>query len=166
MLSLANSAGRILWSSTSDFLGRKNMYRIYLGVGALLYLGLTLLTNTNKALFLLIAILILSFYGAGFATVPGLPARPVRHLPGRRHPRAAAHRVVDRRRARPGDRQRDRRRQDRGRGGGTGPVHAAFTIMVGLLVVGFVCNELIRPVSERYHEPAQEQPGTQDGGAA
>ena len=26
--------------------------------------------------------------------------------------------------------------------------------MVGLLVVGFVCNELIRPVSERYHEPA------------
>ena len=39
MLSLANSVGRILWSSTSDFLGRKNMYRIYLGVGALLYLG-------------------------------------------------------------------------------------------------------------------------------
>jgi hypothetical protein len=26
--------------------------------------------------------------------------------------------------------------------------------MVGLLVVGFVSNELIRPVSERYHEPA------------
>ncbi len=26
--------------------------------------------------------------------------------------------------------------------------------MVGLLVVGFVCNELIRPASERYHEPA------------
>ena len=46
------------------------MYRIYLGVGALLYLGLTLLTNTNKVLFLLIATLLLSFYGAGFATVP------------------------------------------------------------------------------------------------
>jgi len=70
MLSLANSAGRIAWSTTSDFLGRKNMYRIYLGVGALLYLALTLLTNTNKVLFLLIAILLLSFYGAGFATVP------------------------------------------------------------------------------------------------
>ena len=65
-----HSAGRIAWSSLSDFLGRKNMYRIYLGVGALLYLGLTLLTNTNKVLFLLIAILLLSFYGAGFATVP------------------------------------------------------------------------------------------------
>ena len=39
ILSLANSLGRILWSTTSDFLGRKNMYRIYLGVGALLYLA-------------------------------------------------------------------------------------------------------------------------------
>jgi MFS family permease len=70
MLSLGNSVGRIAWSTTSDFLGRKNMYRVYLGVGALLYLALTLLTNTNKVLFLLIAILLLSFYGAGFATVP------------------------------------------------------------------------------------------------
>lgn len=25
--------------------------------------------------------------------------------------------------------------------------------MIGLLVVGFVCNELIRPVNEEYHEP-------------
>jgi hypothetical protein len=29
--------------------------------------------------------------------------------------------------------------------------------MIGLLVVGFVCNELIRPVNERYHEPTGEQ---------
>ena len=156
MLSLANSVGRILWSSTSDFLGRKNMYRIYLGVGALLYLALTLLTNTNKVLFLAHArSCMLSFYGAGFATVPGLPARPVRHLSGRSHPRAPAHRLVDGRCARAADRQRDRGRADRGRRsrarGGT-PRHS--TIMVGLLVVGFVCNELIRPVSERYHEPA------------
>ena len=26
--------------------------------------------------------------------------------------------------------------------------------MVGLLVVGFVCTELIRPVADSYHEPA------------
>ncbi|MDQ0944782.1 hypothetical protein QFZ67_006487 [Streptomyces sp. V1I1] len=30
--------GRILWSSTSDLIGRKNIYRVYLGVGALMYL--------------------------------------------------------------------------------------------------------------------------------
>ena len=46
------------------------MYRIYLGVGALLYLAVTLITNTNKVVFLICSILILSFYGAGFATVP------------------------------------------------------------------------------------------------
>jgi hypothetical protein len=33
----------------------------------------------------------------------------------------------------------------------------AFSIMIGLLIIGFVCNELIRPVHERYHEPAAEQ---------
>ncbi|MBO0878641.1 MAG: MFS transporter, partial [Pseudonocardia sp.] len=28
----------------------------------------------------------------------------------------------------------------------------SFRIMIGLLVIGFVCNELIRPVNARYHE--------------
>lgn len=70
ILSLANSAGRIAWSSLSDVLGRKNMYRIYLGVGALLYLLITLIPNQSRALFIVAAVLILSFYGAGFATVP------------------------------------------------------------------------------------------------
>ena len=41
LLSLANMTGRIGWSTTSDFVGRKNMYRVYLGVGALLYLTIT-----------------------------------------------------------------------------------------------------------------------------
>jgi MFS family permease len=48
MLSLANMLGRFIWSSTSDVLGRKNIYRMYLGVGALLYLAVTLTTNANK----------------------------------------------------------------------------------------------------------------------
>ena len=26
-------------------------------------------------------------------------------------------------------------------------------IMIGLLVIGFVCNELIKPVDRRFHEP-------------
>jgi hypothetical protein len=47
---------------------------------------------------------------------------------------------------------------------GPGRYTLSFTIMVGLLVVGFVCNELIRPVSERYHERAQEG-RDEDGGA-
>jgi MFS family permease len=29
----------------------------------------------------------------------------------------------------------------------------SFSIMIGLLVVGFVANELVRPVNPKYHEP-------------
>ena len=70
MLSLANMLGRIGWSSLSDKIGRKNIYRMYLGVGALLYLTITLMQNSNKIVFIFCTLLILSFYGAGFATVP------------------------------------------------------------------------------------------------
>jgi Major Facilitator Superfamily len=70
MLSLANMLGRIGWSSLSDKIGRKNIYRTYLGVGALLYLTITLMQDSNKLVFLIATMLILSFYGAGFATVP------------------------------------------------------------------------------------------------
>ena len=59
ILSLSNMLGRVIWSSTSDVVGRKNIYRMYLGVGALLYLVLTLTTNANKVVFLVCCMLIL-----------------------------------------------------------------------------------------------------------
>ena len=62
--------GRIGWSSTSDLIGRKNIYRVYLGVGALMYLLIALFGDASKPLFILCALVILSFYGGGFATVP------------------------------------------------------------------------------------------------
>jgi nitrate/nitrite transporter NarK len=61
MLSLANILGRIGWSSLSDKIGRKNIYRMYLGVGALLYLTITLMQNSNKLVFIICTLLILSF---------------------------------------------------------------------------------------------------------
>src|SRR3978361_391400 len=70
MLSLANMLGSIGWSSLSDKIGRKHAYRMDRGVGALLYLAITLTTNSNKVVFVVCTLLILSFYGAGFATVP------------------------------------------------------------------------------------------------
>ncbi|WP_326498525.1 OFA family MFS transporter [Mycobacterium sp. Aquia_216] len=70
MLSLANSLGRILWSTASDAAGRKNMYRLYLGLGSVLYVVLIVAQNASKPLFLVVCILLLSFYGAGFATAP------------------------------------------------------------------------------------------------
>jgi hypothetical protein len=70
MLSLATCWDASAGSSLSDKIGRKNAYRMYLRVGALLYLTITLMQKSNKVVFLICTLLILSFYGAGFATVP------------------------------------------------------------------------------------------------
>src|SRR5215213_9748974 len=70
LLSLANMAGRIGWSSTSDYIGRKPTYMMYLGVGAVLYFVLAAFGASSLVLFLLVTVVILSFYGSGFATVP------------------------------------------------------------------------------------------------
>src|SRR3712207_8672302 len=37
LLSLFNMGGRFVWSSTSDYIGRKPIYMVYLGVGIVLY---------------------------------------------------------------------------------------------------------------------------------
>jgi MFS family permease len=153
ILSLANMLGRIFWSSTSDLIGRKNAYRIYLGVGALLYLAILLVQNGNKVVFLLCAMLILSFYGAGFATVPAY----LRDLFGTFEVGAIHGRLLTAWSVAGvlgpvivnfiADRQK--------LAGRSGPelYHLSFQIMIALLVVGFVCNELIKPVSSRFHEP-------------
>jgi MFS family permease len=153
ILSLANSLGRLLWSSLSDYLGRKNMYRIYLGVGALLYLTVTLMTNTNRVVFLICAILILSFYGAGFATAPAY----LRDLFGTYQVGAIHGRLLTAWSTAGvlgplivnaiADAQIEAGVQ------GPGRYTTAFMIMIGLLVIGFICNEMIRPVNEKFHEP-------------
>ena len=101
VLSLFNMAGRFVWSSTSDVIGRKPIYMVYLGVGMVLYALLAIVGHSaDRRCSCCSPALIISFYGGGFATVAGLPARPVRHLPGRRDPRPAAHRLVRGRRRR------------------------------------------------------------------
>jgi MFS family permease len=71
LLSLFNLAGRFVWSSASDRLGRKRTYTIYLGLGFLLYLAVpTTKALSSNALFVVCTCVILSMYGGGFATVP------------------------------------------------------------------------------------------------
>jgi MFS family permease len=154
ILSLANALGRIGWSTLSDLVGRKNMYRGYLGVGALLYLLLTLTTNGNKAVFLIACMLILSFYGAGFATVPAylrdlFGTYQVGAIHGRLLTAWSAAGVL-------GPLMVNAIADSQIAAGVQGPGRytTSFMIMIGLLVVGFVCNELIRPVNSRFHEPA------------
>ena len=70
LLSMANMAGRFGWSATSDVVGRKPIYMLYLGGGIVCYTLLALAGSTSTAIFVLLAAVILSFYGGGFATVP------------------------------------------------------------------------------------------------
>lgn len=157
LLSAANMAGRIGWSSTSDLIGRKNIYRVYLGVGALMYALIALFGDSSKPLFVLGALVILSFYGGGFATIPAyLKDLFGTYQVGAIHGRLLTawslagvlgplivNWIAD-------------RQEEAGRHGAS--LYAlSFVIMIGLLVVGFVANELVRPVHPRHHVPAPRE---------
>jgi MFS family permease len=160
LLSLANMAGRIGWSSLSDKVGRKNIYRMYLGVGALLYLVITLMENSNKVVFLVCTLVILSFYGAGFATVPAylrdlFGTYQVGAIHGRLLTAWSAAGIV-------GPVMVNAIADSQADAGKSGPdlYTLSFSIMIGLLLVGLVCNELIRPVADKWHEPEKADPAT------
>ncbi|HYO35935.1 MAG TPA: OFA family MFS transporter [Geodermatophilus sp.] len=160
LLSLFNMGGRIIWSSTSDYIGRKPIYMVYLGVGAVFYVLLATVGSTATWLFVLCAAVILSFYGGGFATVPAY----LRDLFGTYQVGAIHGRLLTAWAA----------------AGVAGPLivngvldtqgtpgqlvaanyRPALFIMVGLLVVGFVANLLIRPVAEKFWEPKATTPAT------
>ena len=71
LLSLFNIGGRFVWASCSDFLGRKNTYFIFLGLGLALYAAIPTMAHSGQlALFVAFFCVILSMYGGGFATIP------------------------------------------------------------------------------------------------
>ncbi|MBG0560083.1 OFA family MFS transporter [Actinoplanes sp. NEAU-A11] len=157
VLSLFNMAGRFIWSSTSDLIGRKPIYMIYLGGGMVLYVLLALIGPAATALFVLLAGVILSFYGGGFATIPAylrdlfgtyqVGAIHGRLLTAWSAAGVAGPLIINRfldAQGKPGTLTADAYRP------------ALFT-MVALLAVGFIANLLVRPVPERFHEPATRE---------
>lgn len=121
LLSLFNIGGRFFWASLSDRLGRKLTYAIFFALGFVLYAAIPWTSHTsNIALFSLAFCVILSMYGGGFATVPALPGRHVRHPDGGRHPRPPADRMVDGRHSGPGAGELPARIPDRPRRGPRG----------------------------------------------
>jgi MFS family permease len=155
LLSIFNMAGRFGWSSTSDVIGRKPIYAMYLGVGIVAYALLATVGHTSTAVFVLLAAVIISFYGGGFATVPAY----LRDLFGTYQVGAIHGRLLTAwsaagiagpliingfldREGKPGTLTAAAYRP------------ALFT-MVGVLAVGFVANLLIRSVSERFHEKSE-----------
>ena len=158
VLSLANMAGRIIWSSTSDVIGRKPTYMLYLGVGAVAFFFLATAGSTSVLLFVALAAIIISFYGGGFATVPAylkdmFGTFQVGAIHGRLLTAWAAAGVA-------GplivngiiDSQRNAGVE------GSAAYRPALLVMVGLLVVGFVANLLMRPVAEKHHVRTEDQP--------
>jgi MFS family permease len=160
LLSLCNMGGRFIWSSTSDLIGRRNIYVVYLGVGALLYLILAFSGTSSIALFVITAGAIISFYGGGFATVPaylkdmfgGLQVGAIhgRLLTAWSAAGIAGPLVVNR----IADHQAAAGRS------GSDLYGLSLKIMVGVLIVGFVANMLVKPVDERFHEPTAKTPST------
>lgn len=78
MISVFNMAGRFFWASISDYLGRKNTFYCFFGLGTLLYLiipatAIGVGINPHVVwllLFCAATMLAFSIYGGGFATIP------------------------------------------------------------------------------------------------
>jgi MFS family permease len=153
ILSIFNMAGRFLWASVSDFVGRKGTYFIFFTLGAILYffLPFTRQDHMNSVpLFVAIAAVVISMYGGGFATIPAY----LKDLFGGYHVSAIHGRLLTAWSA----------------AGIIGPLIVngildhyveahmpkqdayplILHIMCGLLVVGFIANLLVRPVDETH----------------
>ena len=152
LLSLANMGGRFFWSSLSDYIGRKATYTVFFLLGAVLYASVPATGRAGSvALFVIGYVIIMSMYGGGFATIPAY----LRDMFGVVQVGAIHGRLLT----------------AWSTAGVLGPVlvnyireyeigHGvakanAYTvtmyIMAGLLLSGFVCNVLVRPVDSRHH---------------
>jgi len=157
LFSLFNMGGRFVWSSTSDYIGRRNTYFVFFALGTVLY---ALVPHTGAigsvAMFVLCYAVIFSMYGGGFATVPAY----LRDMFGTRYV-GAIHGLL---------------LTAWSMAGIFGPVlvnyireynithgvaaaqayNTTMYVMAALLVIGFVCNFFVAGVQERYHMRALE----------
>jgi hypothetical protein len=136
---------------------------VYLGVGIVLYLALDFVGASSVLVFVVLAGIIISFYGGGFATVPAylrdlFGTYQVGAIHGRLLTAWAAAGVA-------GPLIVNGILDTQGEPGNltAGDYRPALLTMVGVLVVGFVANLLIRPVDERHHQPDRKS-GTADAG--
>jgi Na+/melibiose symporter-like transporter len=156
LLSLANMAGRFLWSSLSDYIGRRATYATFFLLGAALY-ALVPVTGRlgNVVLFVAGYSVIMSMYGGGFATIPAylrdmFGSLQVGAIHGRLLTAWSTAGVLG------PVLVNYLREYQLGRGV---PKAEAYTVtmylMATLLVVGFVCNLFVRPVEERHAAAGQ-----------
>jgi MFS family permease len=157
LFSLFNMGGRFFWSSTSDYIGRKNTYFVFFALGTALYATVPHTGAIGSvALFVLCYAIIFSMYGGGFATVPAY----LRDMFGTRYV-GAIHGLL---------------LTAWSMAGIFGPVlvnyireynvthgvakaqayNVTMYVMAGLLIVGFICNIFVKDVHSRFHMSAAE----------
>ncbi|HEY3662616.1 MAG TPA: OFA family MFS transporter [Chthoniobacterales bacterium] len=152
LLSLFNMAGRFVWSSASDYTGRKVIYVIYLLLGAILYCLIPLAGHSGSAVFFVaICCIIISMYGAGFATVPAylkdlFGTMQVGAIHGRLLTAWSVAGVLG-----PVLVNYIRVYLKARGASGVGLYAPTMYLMAGLLIIGLICNLCVRPVAERYH---------------
>jgi len=152
LLSIFNMGGRFLWSSVSDFTGRKTVYCIYFILGAALYAVLPHAQETqNRALFVLCTTVIISMYGGGFSTIPAY----LKDMFGTHHVGAIHGRLITAwsMAAVIGPSLINGFYDSRVAAGmpKAQAYNGTFYLMCGLLAVGLVANLLVRPVDPKHH---------------
>ncbi len=167
LMSLFNMAGRFFWASTSDYIGRKNTYFVFMVLGFVLY---CLVPHTGTigsvTAFVCCFLVIISMYGGGFATVPAY----LKDMFGTRYV-GAIHGLL---------------LTAWSMAGIFGPVlvnyirqynvdhgvpkaqayNTTMYIMAGLLVIGFFCNLFVKAVDRRFHMQPEREGATADAAPA
>ena len=159
LLSLFNMAGRFIWSSLSDYTGRKVVYIVFLLLGAILYCLIPFSGHRGSpVIFVVVCAVIISMYGGGFATVPAylkdlFGTMQVGAIHGRLLTAWSAAGIL-------GPVLVNYIREYLKSQGATGVNLYAPTmyLMAGLLIVGLICNLLVRPVAERFHFKGNQPP--------
>jgi MFS family permease len=152
LLSLFNMGGRFLWSSLSDYTGRKAIYVVYLLLGAVLYCLVPFFGYKGSVpFFVAVCALILSMYGGGFATIPAylkdlFGTMQVGAIHGRLLTAWSVAGILG-----PVLVNYIREYLKEHGASGVGLYAPTMYLMSGLLVVGLLCNLAVRPVDRRFH---------------
>jgi len=157
LLSLFNIGGRFFWATISDRLGRRLTYAVFFVLGGLMYVSIPgSAAAGSKLLFVGAVCVILSMYGGGFATVPAYLAdlfgtQMVGAIHGRLLTAWATAGIV-------GPVVVNYMREYQlGLGLPREQVYnQTMYILACMLVVGLICNLLIRPLNEKWFMTAAE----------
>ena len=151
LLSLFNIGGRFFWASLSDKLGRKLTYVVFFVLGGIMYFSVPGSAEAGSiVLFVGAFCVILSMYGGGFATAPAyladlFGAQMVGAITGRLLTAWATAGVL-------GPVVVNYMREYKlGLGIPREQVYnQTMYILVGMLVVGLICNVMVRPIDAKW----------------